>query len=94
MHDRNPSGAVHIAGAESSWLVKSVTFNGLFRLVNRDDAVPKSLWGGQHMLTNAPVKLKQPWSILLICVDLQMPQQRAQKAIAGHLVAAMATILL
>lgn len=50
--------------------------------------------GRSAYVVQRPVKLKQPWSILLICIDLQMPQQRAQKAIAGHLGAAMATILL
>lgn len=40
---RSPSGRPHIAGAESSWLVSSVTFKGLLRVVKSEDAVPNSL---------------------------------------------------
>lgn len=40
---RSPSGLVHSAGAERSWLVKRDTLSGLLRVVNREEAVPRSL---------------------------------------------------
>lgn len=40
---RRPSGLVHIAGPDRSWLVKMDTFKGLFREVRRDTAVPNIL---------------------------------------------------